>query len=61
MQNQALLTEKQQANALACSPRHLVNLRQKRLVPFIKLGRLIRYNPEAVARALEKLTVKEVA
>ena len=61
MQNQALLTEKQQANALACSPRHLVNLRQKRLIPFIKLGgRLIRYNPEAVARALEKLTVKEV-
>jgi hypothetical protein len=61
MQTQELITEKQQAAMLKCSPRHLVNLRQKRIIPYVQLGRLIRYNPVAVSRALEKLTVREVA
>lgn len=55
-----LLTEKQQAARIPCSPRHLVNMRNRRLIPYIKFGRLVRYDPVAVARALEKLTVKEV-
>ena len=56
-----LLKEKQQAKELNCSLRHLINLRQKRLIPFIRLGQAIRYNPEDVQRALAKLTVKELA
>ena len=55
-----LNTEKQQAAQLQCSLRHLVDLRNKRLIPFIRLGRSIRYDPNAVQRALEKLTIKEV-
>ena len=55
-----LITEKQQAELLQCSLRHLVDLRNKRLIPFIRLGRSIRYEPNAVQRALEKLTVKEL-
>lgn len=59
MQREELLREKEQAKQLKCSLRHLVNLRNKRLIPFIRLGRSIRYNPIAVARALEKLEIKE--
>jgi hypothetical protein len=56
-----LLKEKQQAQELNCSLRHLINLRRKRLIPFIRLGQTIRYDPVAVEKALEKLTVKELA
>ena len=55
-----LLTVKQQAARLRVCERHLINLRNKRLIPYIKLGRSIRYNPEAVQRALAKLEVKEL-
>jgi Helix-turn-helix domain len=54
-----LLTGKQQAARLRVCERHLINLRNKRLIPYIKLGRSIRYNPEAVQRALARLEVKE--
>ena len=55
-----LLTEREQAEQLRCSLRHLVGLRNKRLIPFIRLGRSIRYDPNAVERALKKLTIKEL-
>jgi hypothetical protein len=54
-----LNTEKQQAAQLQCSLRQLVALRNRRLIPFIRLGKSIRYDPAAVQRALEKLTVRE--
>jgi hypothetical protein len=54
-----LLTETEQAKELHCSTRSLRRLRAKRMIPYIKLGGAIRYKPDAVARALEKLTVKE--
>ena len=54
-----LLTERQQAKQLQISPRHLYDLRQKRLVPFIKLGKSVRYDPEDVAQAIKKLTIRE--
>jgi len=57
----SLLTEKQQAQRLNCSWRHLVNLRARRQIPYIKLGRIIRYDPVAVDKALAKLTVRELA
>ena len=59
--NSSLNTEKQEAQRLNCSPRHLVNLRLRGQIPFVKLGRLVRYRPSDVDRALEKLTVHEIA
>ena len=59
MQKQPLITEKAQAELLGCSLRHLINLRNRRLVPFVRLGRLVRYHPDHVQKALEKLTVRE--
>ena len=61
VQAKTLINESEQAALLSCCKRHLVNLRQKRLIPFVKLGRLVRYNPDDVARAIEKLTIKELA
>ena len=56
-----LLTEKQQAALLRVCERHLINLRNKRLIPYIKLGRSIRYDPEAVQRAIQKLSIRELS
>jgi excisionase family DNA binding protein len=58
-QEQILITETEMAEQLSCCKRHLITLRQKRLIPHVRLGRLVRYNPEAVAKALEKLTIRE--
>jgi len=55
-----LITERQQAALLSVSHRHLINLRTRRLVPFLKLGKSVRYSPEAVAKALDKLTIREL-
>ncbi len=56
-----LVTEKELAeNYIKCSERHLINMRNKRILPFIKLGRSVRYDLHAVEKALEKLVVKEV-
>jgi hypothetical protein len=54
-------TPKEQAEELNCSLRHLANLKTKRMIPHIKLGHSVRYDPAAVARALDKLSVKEIA
>lgn len=54
-----LFTDKELAPILGCSWRHVKTLRLKRLIPHVKLGRLIRYNPQEVMRAIEKITVRE--
>jgi excisionase family DNA binding protein len=46
------------ADMLGISSRHLRALRSQRLIPFIRLGRAIRLDPQAVARAVERLTVE---
>jgi hypothetical protein len=56
-----LLTEKQQAASLQVCTRHLINLRHKRLIPYVQLGKSIRYDPKAVERALKKLSVEELS
>ena len=58
-QQPLLLTEKEQAALLSISAHHLINLRRQRLVPHVKLGKSIRYNPTEVARAVQKLTIAE--
>jgi hypothetical protein len=45
------------AASLRITTRHLANLRAMRLIPFIRLGRLIRYDPTAVRAAVGALTV----
>jgi hypothetical protein len=59
MMERFLVTEEEQARLLHCSVGHLKNLRYKRLVPFVRIGRWIRYNPLKVAAAIERFTVKE--
>jgi Helix-turn-helix domain len=55
-----LLTESEQAELLTCSVRHLQNLRRAKLIPYVRLGpRLVRYDPTAVERAIQKLTIRE--
>lgn len=55
-----LVTERTQARLLRVSLRHLINLRKRRLVPHVRLGRSVRYNPSEVEKAVEKLTVQAV-
>jgi excisionase family DNA binding protein len=54
------LRELEVARRLNCSVRHVINLRQQRLIPFVRLGRrAIRYDWSAIQRALAKLSVAE--
>ncbi len=46
----ALLTEAQAAELLATTPGHLAYLRKSRRGPaFVKIGRQVRYHPEALS------------
>jgi predicted DNA-binding transcriptional regulator AlpA len=54
-----LITERELAQLLHCTPRHIFNLRRRRIIPYVKLGGAIRYNADEVERAIQKLTVKE--
>jgi excisionase family DNA binding protein len=53
-----LVDETSMIVALNISRRHLAELRARRLIPFVKLGRSVRFNPTAVAAAIEQLTVR---
>ena len=59
MQRTPLISEKAQAELLGCSLRHLVNMRNRRLIPYVRLGKLVRYDPAEVERAIQKLTIRE--
>jgi hypothetical protein len=61
MQPREIVTEKELAKELRVSLRGLINLRNRRLIPDIRLGRSVRYDRAAVEKALEKLTVTELA
>ncbi len=52
-----LLTEDQLAQSLSVCPRHISNLRAQRLIRFIRLGRLVRFDPAQVLEDLQNLTV----
>ena len=45
-----LVTVKELASMLGCSWRHVLSLRDQRLIPYVRLGRLVRYNPEESGR-----------
>lgn len=62
IQSPKLITVREQATLLCVSPRHLHDLTKQRLVPCVRLGRAVRYNPTAVAAAVEKnLTQRALA
>lgn len=57
MDTQRLITSDALAERLQCSKGHIENLRRRRLIPFVQLGRLVRFDERTVQAALEKLTV----
>lgn len=52
------VTEEVLAAKLKISKRSLATYRARRLIPFLKIGKLIRFNPCDVEVALAELTVK---
>ena len=61
-QSKQLISVREQAALLSVSPRHLHDLTKQRLIPCVRLGRAVRYNPVAVAQAVEKnLTQRALA
>jgi excisionase family DNA binding protein len=40
------------AKIIDCSPRTIANLTSRKAIPFIKVGRLIRFQPDRVIEAL---------
>ncbi|MBE2179910.1 MAG: helix-turn-helix domain-containing protein [Chthoniobacterales bacterium] len=56
-----LLLDKNEAAALlGCSFRHIQNLTARRLLPCVRLGKLVRYRRADLERALDKLTVRSI-
>jgi excisionase family DNA binding protein len=49
------LTKSQLAMLLRCSERHVDNLRRRGLLPYINLGRSVRFRRDAVLSAVRKL------
>lgn len=60
MQANHYTTEEELSKELRVSQRHLINMRNRRLLPHLKLGRRVIYDKLAVQKALEKLTIKEI-
>jgi hypothetical protein len=56
----SLRTEQQEADRLNVCLRTMVNWRNRRLIPVIRIGRMVRYDPADVDKALAKLTIKEL-
>lgn len=51
-----LMTEKEMATYLRIKPRQLFNWRADGLVPYMRIGRAIRYRRTAIDAALERLS-----
>ena len=54
--HEPLMTEKETAAYLRIKPRQLFNWRMDGLVPYIRIGRAIRYRRMAVDAALDRMT-----
>ena len=54
IQTKHLITVREQAALLSISSRHIHDLTKQRIIPCVRLGRSVRYNPQAVAAALER-------
>ena len=49
-----LVTEEELSQLLKVTPRHLYNWRARGVIPYFKLGRVVRYRVGEVLAALEK-------
>jgi excisionase family DNA binding protein len=56
----AYMTSTEVADLLGVSLRTVVNLRRRRVLPHIKIGRLVRFSREQVELALRSYTVNEL-
>jgi excisionase family DNA binding protein len=56
-----LLTKPEIGQIIGKSMRSVDNMMRRRQIPFIRIGRNVRFKLAAVEKALEKLTVKEVS
>jgi len=54
--NEPLMTEKETAAYLRIKPRQLFNWRMDGLVPYMRIGRAIRYRRSTIDAALERLS-----
>jgi excisionase family DNA binding protein len=52
-----LLTDRKVAEKLSVSTRTVIDWRNAGKIPFIRIGRSIRYRPESIAALLEKLEI----
>jgi excisionase family DNA binding protein len=53
-----LLTAPELAARLRVTVRTIRNLQSRRMIPFVKLGKAVRFCPVAVAKALQSRTVQ---
>ena len=53
--HEPLMTEKEMAAYLRIKPRQLFNWRTEGLVPYIRIGRAIRYRRTSIDAALERM------
>lgn len=58
MATQRLLDTKQTAELLSISERHLRELCYRREVPFVKVGRLVRFDVKAIEKYIAANTIK---
>lgn len=59
MKAEPLWKEAEVASYLQISKRHVVNLRKRGLLSWVRLGRSVRYIPKDVEAALSKLTIRQ--
>ena len=51
-----LVNQSTMAQLIGCSPRTIANLCRRKAIPFIKVGRLVRFQPDRVIEALASPT-----
>jgi excisionase family DNA binding protein len=57
----SIVKEREIAKLLGFSQRNIINLRNQGILPYMRIGRSIRYDMEQVQEALKKPTVSTVA
>ena len=55
-----LLNRKQIADYIGVSERTISNMMRKRLIPVIKIGKSVRFDPTKVRKALDKYEIEEI-
>jgi excisionase family DNA binding protein len=59
-QHKTLLDIHETAEFLGCSWRHVQNLKDRRAIPHLRLGRLVRFRKADIERALDQMVIREI-